>query len=149
MSRGKATKAPAVADPAQSGTARWQGDESMADIRQVIDNPDTSSPVDADRERDLADWSPDWARQKAEALGVSLSDEHWAVIDLLREHYRQHGMADSGRDLGDMLAERFEAQGGRRYLRKLFPEGPVFQGMQIAGLEVPPYTEDEGFGTTR
>jgi TusE/DsrC/DsvC family sulfur relay protein len=121
----------------------------MSDIKQVIENPDTSSPVQADRERDLADWSRDSARQKAEELGVTLSDPHWAVIDLLREQYREHGLAESGRELGDMLAERFAEQGGRRYLRTLFPEGPVFQGMQIAGLPVPPYTEDEGFGTAR
>jgi TusE/DsrC/DsvC family sulfur relay protein len=121
----------------------------MSDNRPVMENPDTSSPVEADRKRDLADWSPEWARQKADELGVTLTDEHRAVIDVLREHYRRHGLAESGRDLGDMLAERFAEQGGRRYLRKLFSDGPVSQGMQIAGLPVPPYTEDEGFGTAR
>jgi TusE/DsrC/DsvC family sulfur relay protein len=121
----------------------------MTDIKQVVENPDTSSPVEADRELDLADWSREWAQQKADELGVRLGDEHWAVIDVLREYYRKHGLADDGRKLGDMLAERFAEQGGRRYLRKLFPEGPVFQGMQIAGLQVPAYTEDEGFGTAR
>ncbi|WP_200241298.1 TusE/DsrC/DsvC family sulfur relay protein [Thiohalocapsa halophila] len=121
----------------------------MTDIRQVIENPDTSSPVEADRERDLADWSPEWAKQKAEALGVTLTDEHWAVIDMLREYYREHGLVHDGRELGDMLDQRFADVGGRRWLRKLFPEGPVFQGMQIAGLPVPRHTEDEGFGTAR
>lgn len=121
----------------------------MADIKQVIENPDTSSPVQADRERELADWSPDRARQKAEELGVTLTDDHWQVIDALREHYREHGLADDGRELGDMLDMRFAHEGGRRWLRKLFPEGPVFQGMQIAGLPVPPNTEDAGFGTAR
>jgi tRNA 2-thiouridine synthesizing protein E len=48
-----------------------------------------------------------------------------------------------------MLDMRFAHEGGRRWLRKLFPEGPVFQGMQIAGLPVPPHTEDAGFGTAR
>ncbi|MCF7992691.1 MAG: TusE/DsrC/DsvC family sulfur relay protein [Thiohalocapsa sp.] len=121
----------------------------MADIKQVIENPDTSSPVQADRERDLAEWSPEVAREKAQALGLQLTDEHWEVIELLRELYRTNGQAESGRDLGDRLDAHFADRGGRRHLRRLFPGGPVFQGMQLAGLPVPPHTEDEGFGTAR
>lgn len=121
----------------------------MADIREVIENPDTSSPKRVDRERKLEDWRPEQARQKAEELGLQLTDAHWQVIDALREHYLEHGLPQSGRDLSDMLDERFAEQGGRRYLRKLFPEGPVFQGLQIAGLPVPAYTEDAGFGVAR
>jgi tRNA 2-thiouridine synthesizing protein E len=121
----------------------------MADIKQVIENPDTSSPVQADRERDLAEWNPDVARDKAQALGLQLTDEHWEVIEFLRERYRTNGQAESGRDLGDRLDANFADRGGRRHLRRLFPGGPVFQGMQLAGLPVPPHTEDEGFGTAR
>jgi len=121
----------------------------MADIKQVIENPDTSSPRRVDREQDLAEWSADEARQTAKELGVELTDEHWDVINLLREHYLEHGMPESGRDVSDMLDAQFADRGGRRYLRRLFPEGPVFQGLQIAGLPVPPHTEDEGFGVAR
>lgn len=121
----------------------------MADIKQVIENSDTSSPKRVDRERELEDWSPEQARHKAEELGIQLTDDHWRVIDGLRAHYLEHGLPRSGRDLGDMLDERFAEKGGRRYLRKLFPEGPVFQGLQIAGLPVPPHTEDAGFGVAR
>jgi len=121
----------------------------MSDSKQVMENPDTSSPVQADRERDLADWSRAWATDKALELGITLTEAHWAVIDALREHYREHGLADDGRDLGDLLDSRFAHEGGRRWLRRLFPGGPVFQGMQIAGLPVPPHTEDSGFGTAR
>jgi len=48
-----------------------------------------------------------------------------------------------------MLDIEYAEQGGRKYLRRLFPEGPVAQGMRIAGLPVPPHTENEGFGTNR
>ena len=48
-----------------------------------------------------------------------------------------------------MLDEHYAEQGGRKYLRRLFPQGPVAQGMRIAGLPVPPHTEDEGFGISR
>jgi sulfur relay (sulfurtransferase) DsrC/TusE family protein len=48
-----------------------------------------------------------------------------------------------------MLESNFAEQGGHEYLRRLFPGGPVRQGMIIAGLPVPPHTEDAGFGTSR
>jgi len=121
----------------------------MADVKTVIENPDTTSPLRADREQELAGWSREDGRRKAEELGIELTDAHWEVVDLLRAHYLEHGEPQSGRELSDMLDEHFADQGGRRYLRRLFPEGPVFQGLQIAGLPVPPYTEDEGFGVAR
>nr|WP_201091533.1 hypothetical protein [Thiocystis minor] len=34
-------------------------------------------------------------------------------------------------------------------MRRLFPQGPVTQGMRFAGLPVPAHSEDEGFGTAR
>lgn len=121
----------------------------MADVRKVIDNPDTSSPRRADRELELEDWSRDEGRRTAESLGIEMSDEHWQVIDRLRAYYREHGMPESGRNLSDLLDAEFTEQGGRRHLRRLFPEGPVLQGLKIAGLPIPPYTEDEGFGVAR
>jgi tRNA 2-thiouridine synthesizing protein E len=55
----------------------------------------------------------------------------------------------SGRELGDILDEAFSDQGGRQYLRRLFPQGPVAQGMRFAGLPIPAHSEDGGFGTAR
>lgn len=121
----------------------------MADIRKIIDNPDTSSPRQIDREIELEDWSPDEGRRTAESLGIEMSDEHWQVIETLRAYYLEHGMPESGRDLSDRLDAEFTEQGGRRHLRRLFPEGSVLQGLKIAGLPIPPYTEDEGFGVAR
>lgn len=121
----------------------------MADIRKVIDNPDTSSPRRTDREVELEDWTPEEGRRTAESLGIEMSDEHWQIIERLRAYYREHGMPESGRNLSDLLDAEFAEQGGRRHLRRLFPEGPVLQGLKIAGLPVPPYTEDEGFGVAR
>jgi len=121
----------------------------MADSRKVIDNPDTSSPRQTDRAIELEDWSPDEGRRIAESLGIEMSDEHWQVIETLRAYYLEHGMPESGRDLSDRLDAEFSEQGGRRHLRRLFPQGPVMQGLKIAGLPIPPYTEDEGFGVAR
>lgn len=121
----------------------------MADLHKVIDNPDTTSPRRPDRELEFQDWTRHQGERTAESLGIAMSDEHWQVIDSLRGHYLEHGMPASGRDLSDRLAAEFAAQGGRRHLRRLFPQGPVLQGLKIAGLPVPPHTEDEGFGVAR
>lgn len=121
----------------------------MSDTRKIIDNPDAPSPRRTDRKVDLEQWDEEQGRQIAAREGIELSEAHWEVLRVLREYYLQHGPPESGREIGDMLESRFADQGGRRYLRKLFPEGPVRQGMQIAGLPVPPHTEDEGFGTSR
>jgi tRNA 2-thiouridine synthesizing protein E len=121
----------------------------MADIKKVIDNPDTSSPRRTDRERELDDWDEAQGQRIAEQENIELTAEHWDVVHCLREYYLDHGEPESGRVLSDMLDERYADQGGRKYLRRLFPQGPVGQGMRIAGLPVPAYTEDDGFGVSR
>jgi tRNA 2-thiouridine synthesizing protein E len=101
------------------------------------------------RQRELDNWSLETGRRIAAGEGIELDDARLQVVQALRDFYLEHGLAEDGRELGDMLDERFSTDGGRKYLRRLFPEGPVAQGMKIAGLPVPAHTEDEGFGTAR
>jgi len=121
----------------------------MPDIKKVIQNPDTPGPRRSDRKLDLEDWDEAQAQRTARQEGIELTDEHWEVVRYLREYYLKQGPAGNGRELSDMLDARYTGQGGRSYLRRLFPRGPVAQGMRIAGLPVPPHTEDEGFGISR
>lgn len=118
-------------------------------LQRVIENPDTGSPRREDREIETQGWNKQTGEKIANEQGISMTDEHWEVIECLREYYVENGPAGNGKELGDMLGNRFSERGGRRYLRQLFPNGPVGQGMRIAGLEVPPDTEDKGFGTSR
>jgi tRNA 2-thiouridine synthesizing protein E len=121
----------------------------MPDINKIIDNPNTSSPARVDRELDLEGWNEDQGGRIAEQEGITLTDEHLEVVHWLRRDYLEQGPAPNGRALGDRLDQRFAERGGRAYLRRLFPNGPVAQGMRIAGLPLPPHTEDEGFGVSR
>ncbi|MFA7592778.1 MAG: TusE/DsrC/DsvC family sulfur relay protein [Thiohalobacteraceae bacterium] len=120
----------------------------MTKDRRIIDNPETPSARRSDRAQDLKEWDEEQGRLNATEQGIELTDDHWEVIHQLREHYLIDGPAASGRELSDMLADHFADRGGHKYLRLLFPDGPVRQGMIIAGLPVPPYTEHEGFGTS-
>lgn len=88
-------------------------------------------------------------REIASQEGIELTDEHLGVVECLRDYYLELGEAENGRDLEEMLNEVFAGHGGRKYLWRLFPGGPVTQGLRIAGLPLPPHSGDKGFGTVR
>jgi tRNA 2-thiouridine synthesizing protein E len=87
------------------------------------------------------------AKRLAEAEKIFLTDEHWAIINFLRERYRGHGDAKNARELLGELEENFTDGQGRRGLYELFPGGPVSQASRIAGLPLPPYSSDPSFGS--
>jgi tRNA 2-thiouridine synthesizing protein E len=124
-------------------------EQAFTEAGDVQVDTDIDSQRRSRRQRELDNWSLEKGRRIAAAEGIELDSTRLEVIHCLREYYKAHGLAENGRELGDMLDARFAAQGGRKYLRRLFPEGPVTQGMKIAGLPVPAWSEDEGFGTTR
>ena len=121
----------------------------MSDIKTAIENSNTSDPKRAAHAVDLQDWDEEQGQRNAEQEGIEMTDEHWEVVQRLRDNYLENGPSENGRELSDMLDSEFADQGGRKYLRRLFPEGPVAQGLRILGLPVPPHTEDAGFGTSR
>ncbi len=94
----------------------------------------------------------DWSREQAEAVaqteGLTLTETHWQVVRALQELCAHNAEpALNARDLHDALDEHFHAEGGIKYLYKLFPEGPLAQGCLLAGLQPPPGTQDKGMGS--
>ena len=129
-------------------TKTQQAAEKMYPSKVPVDT-DINSQQRTQRELELKNWSEKQVHKVATTEGVELSPDHLRVIRLLREYYLEHGAVESARELGDMLNEEFADQGGRKFLHTLFPDGPVTQGMRFAGLPVPAYSEDNGFGTSR
>ena len=121
--------------------AVWSMDNSV--------DTDINSQQRSNREELLNEWNEEQANKIASELGIELTEAHLQVVHSLREHYREHGESESAQQLTDMLSNAFSSQGGKKYLHRLFPEGPVSQGMRIAGLPLPANTEDGGFGTAR
>lgn len=99
-------------------------------------------------ELDNQNWCRDKSQQLAKAEGIALNDGHWAVINYLRSHYLQQGIPKYARSLSRELDKEFSLQGGSKYLRNLFPRGPVTQGSRIANLRTPPNATDLSFGTS-
>ena len=99
-------------------------------------------PVTAfDREgflRKLSDWSPEVARQIAAAEGIDLQEDHWEIIQLLRQYYAEFGASPAMRPLVKYCALKLGEDKGRSiYLMSLFPGSPAKLGSKIAGLPKP------------
>jgi TusE/DsrC/DsvC family sulfur relay protein len=93
-------------------------------------------------------WEPEAARQMALKEGLMLTQLHWETINALQEFFSRN--ADSGihgRVLHDALDEHFHAQGGIKFLYRIFPGGPIAQGCRLAGLKAPFTATDHSFGS--
>jgi tRNA 2-thiouridine synthesizing protein E len=77
-------------------------------------------------------WDQDVALALAKTEGVDeLTDEHWKVVNYLREYYLEYGVAPMIRKLckstGFKLSQIYE----------LFPSGPAKGACKVAGLPKP------------
>lgn len=118
----------------------------MLDILQTIDREISNKQDPHGFMADLEKWSVQIAEEKAREEGLTLSEEHWEVIQLLRHNYMLHGPCKT-RDLMEGLEERFIPRGGLKHLYQLFPGGPLLQGSRIAGLPAPVDAADRSFGS--
>lgn len=85
-----------------------------------------------------SDWSIEVAIQMASEDGIELTDNHWEVINFLREYYDEFKIAPAVRILTKAMAKKLgREKGNTRYLYKLFPEGPAKQACRYAGLPKP------------
>jgi tRNA 2-thiouridine synthesizing protein E len=84
----------------------------------------------------LDDWSESFVRALAQADGLELTAEHWAVIRYLRDYYERHARQATVRDMIQHFRELWGAERGSNvYLHKIFPRGgPQKQGNRLAGL---------------
>lgn len=96
---------------------------------------------------EIDDWSEEVASALAAEEGVTLTEEHWAVIRYLREDYLDRDKLMNAREALRSLEKEFAHQGGGKFLYRLFPGGPVRQGGRIAGLPELDYTADRSFGS--
>ncbi|WHI46754.1 TusE/DsrC/DsvC family sulfur relay protein [Microbulbifer sp. VAAF005] len=88
--------------------------------------------------RNLDDWSKDTAIQLANGEGIELTEEHWQIIELLQEFYREFELSPAMRPLVKYIGQHLGAEKGRSiYLMQLFPPSPAKVASKIAGLPKP------------
>ena len=82
------------------------------------------------------DYSDEVVRVIAQAEGIELCDDHWKVVQYLRDQYREHGHTPNFRTMLKEIAELMPGCDSKA-LYDLFPTGPAKQGTRVAGLPKP------------
>ncbi|HHI70005.1 MAG TPA: TusE/DsrC/DsvC family sulfur relay protein [Rhodobacteraceae bacterium] len=97
--------------------------------------------VDTDEEgyiTTLSDWTPELAEVIAKAEEIDMTDEHWAVVNFLRDYYEEYQIAPAVRVLIKAIKKSMGPEvGNNKYMYELFPYGPAKQACKIAGLPKP------------
>jgi tRNA 2-thiouridine synthesizing protein E len=86
----------------------------------------------------LGDWNEEIAGELAKEEGIDMSENHWEVVNFLREYYDEYQIAPAVRVLTKAIGKKLGAdKGNSKYLYELFPYGPAKQACKIAGLPKP------------
>ena len=97
--------------------------------------------IEADEEgsiTNLGEWTNDLAGVIATAEEIDMTEEHWAVVNFLREYYEEYQIAPAVRVLIKAIKKQMGKEvGNNKYMYELFPYGPAKQACKIAGLPKP------------
>lgn len=87
---------------------------------------------------DLTQWEPGVAEVMSAAEDCELTEDHWEIINFLREYYEEYQIAPAVRVLTKAVGKKLGKQKGTsKYLYELFPYGPGKQACKYAGLPKP------------
>ena len=86
----------------------------------------------------LSEWDEEAAKYLEIEEKVDLTEQHWEVINFLREYYNDYQIAPAVRVLTKAIGKKLGPEkGNSKYLYELFPYGPAKQACKIAGLPKP------------
>ena len=86
----------------------------------------------------LSDWSPMVAAKIAEEDGISLTTDHWQIIELARKYYERHRLSPAARIIVSMIKENVGPEKASSiYLMQLFTGRPARMVNKISGLPKP------------
>ncbi|MEA3277925.1 MAG: TusE/DsrC/DsvC family sulfur relay protein [Pseudomonadota bacterium] len=88
------------------------------------------------------DWNEDVAKVLAVEDGIEFTQEHWDVLEYLRDEYMNNSNNQPmERAILKDMGKRWGKKVSSKDLYKLFPQAPSKQGNRIAGL---PYVARKG-----
>jgi len=97
--------------------------------------------IEADDEGFITDiglWSLQLALQIAQRENIRMSDDHWEVVNFIRNYYVEYEITPGMRVLVKALSKILgPGKANSKYLYELFPDGPIRQAAKIAGLPKP------------
>ncbi len=86
----------------------------------------------------LSEWTKELADVIAAVEEIDMNEEHWAVVNFLREYYEEYQIAPAVRVLIKAIKKSMGPDiGNNKYMYELFPYGPAKQACKIAGLPKP------------
>ena len=86
----------------------------------------------------IGDWNKDLADVIAKDENIDMNDDHWEVVNFLRDYYEEYQIAPAVRVLTKAVKKSMGPEkGNSQYLYELFPYGPAKQACKIAGLPKP------------
>lgn len=87
---------------------------------------------------DISLWSKELAGLIADGENIDMNDDHWEVVNFLRDYYEEYQIAPAIRVLTKAIKKSLgDDKGNSKYLYELFPYGPAKQACKIAGLPKP------------
>jgi len=92
--------------------------------------------TDADGYLKEPDFGDEAVRVIAAAEGIDLGEDHWKVVNYLRDRYREDGHTPNFRNMAKDLQSVLPGCDSKS-LYDLFPLGPAKQGVKVAALPQP------------
>ena len=84
------------------------------------------------------DWSEEVAVSLAEKDGITLTHNHWEIINLMRDFYTQYNISPIRKLLIKAIIDKYDDKKATSdYLDSLFPNGVLIEGSKIAGIPSP------------
>lgn len=88
--------------------------------------------------QEISLWSKELAELLAETENIDMGNDHWEVVNFLRDYYEEYQIAPAIRVLTKAIKKSLGPdKGNSKYLYQLFPYGPAKQACKIAGLPKP------------
>jgi len=87
----------------------------------------------------LDEWSKELASEIAKNEKIdALTQEHWDIIDMAREHFTENGVVCEPRHFSKLMKKKFgKDRSDQKYIYSLFPTGLIKCANKVAGLPRP------------